>query len=305
MAAANEKHAKAKAGKKQTEKSIDKLKKEAKKLKNEIHSQKRERESAIAKRDKIEVSLTANKRKLEKIREEQLIRREDLAKAKLSELEMRRRLDRMRLKVAALRGQMITPTVDKLLPPGPKHSGTLHEDISAVEHDALLLTREGVQMIPSKRKCSDKSSDSSSQGGNEASDEMDIDSGHGAKTEQADLDEDSEETQLRLLRNRLAMCENEALEWADSLESAQESVRMVGQSKARLEEEMGRFKQPSSNKSGSGGRGVGKGSVQNARNAAKLRAAARAAFVAPADLAPKKMVRKSRKSRPRKSLVPY
>lgn len=98
---------------------------------------------------------------------------------------------------------------------------------------------------------------------------------------------------------------NEARECADTRESLQAPVQLVTKSKARLEEETVRLKQPGSGKSGGSGRGVGKVSLQNARNAAKLRAAARAAFVPAPDLGQKKNIKKNRKGRPRKSLVPY
>lgn len=269
---------------------------ESKALSEQVARERTRRGKATEEKADSEKRLEQERKKLEAERSNYSIVRENMEKAKMSELDVRRRLDRMRLKVAAMRGEMVISTVDKLANPSPIWLGDTDESIISIDTDPKANRAEDTSQ-PAKGEEKQDVDMTEAQSGIESS------TPSGSRDE-LELDEGQEETEFRLLKNRLAMCEMEAEEWRTTLDAEREKVRLILRAKTRLEEEFVRQKQGGINKSGgSGGRSVGKGAASNIRPAAKLRAAVRATIPCPPDIGARKAVRRSRKGRPRKALV--
>lgn len=269
------------------EKSIDNLERERNFLGRELEKVKERREEIAEGMQARMTELEQRRNKLREHEEEVVLLRNAMAKARQKDLEARRRLDRMRLKVSALRGEMISQTVDQMF---EREAMEVDDSVSSIEGDPL---RHVLGFPPEKRNDGEKKEG-----------EVDVEgmegvTSAGGKGDEHEFDEDAEETQLRLLRNRLAMCENEAKEWKESLDAEEEAVRLVTKAKARLEDELQRAKQPSS-KAGAGSRSGGKGGAS--RTVARIRAHARASLEGAAD--GRKVIKKSRKGRPQRSLMP-
>lgn len=214
---------------------------------------------------------------------------DNLERAKIGELEVRRKLDRMRLKVAAMRGEMVIATVDKLQRASKRWFGDYDDPTFSP-----LQPLDGNAMSNGHGQ-SPKTTDVSPVA---ATDRTDSPSNSLTKFEM-ELDESAEEIEFRLLKNRFAMVEAEAREWNEYADEQKEQVRLIERSKAKLEEELAHQKQSGGNKSTTTRNG-GKNAA-SARATAKLRAAVRATLPIATDMASR--VRKSRKSRPTRSLM--
>lgn len=295
---ASAKYAKARVERLQMEKSIEKLRSESKFLSEQIDKERERREKLSEEMRTRQSDLEVRRRKLKDEAADTTSFRGAIQRAKSNDLDTRRRLDRMRLKVAALRGEMITSTVDRITT-SDQTAMELEESMASIDSDPMHFI---LGDSPSKRKPVLRV-----RLGLNGSDETEAEESMGpsmSRTDDLEYDEDAEETQLRLLRNRLAMCETEAKEWQKSLESEKAAVKLVMKAKTRLEEGLARVRQPGHKAGTSSARGTGKGN-SGSRMAAKLRAQARISSVAGGEGIGRKSIKKSRKSRPRRSLVPY
>lgn len=226
----------------------------------------------------------------------------------------------MRLKIAAMRGEMIIPTVDKLSSRStPKWLGDFDNSLISGESDPKLSKDSHPALETPPKTHSRKEDDTKKPPGPDDDDEIkpdvqmepvvpteDIESQDQSANDDLEFDESNEETEFRLLKNRLAMVEMEAEEWKQCVEHQRQQVRLITRSKARLEEELARQKHGGGGKAtGSGsGRGAGKSGSGSGKATARLRATIRASLPPVPDTSVRKPIRKSRKGRPKRSLVP-
>lgn len=296
--AANAKYTKSRTDRERIEKNIEKLKNESKFLSQQIDKERERREKVTEEMHARQSDLEVRRLKLKEEVADIVSLRDVIQKAKANDLDARRRLDRMRLKVAALRGEMVTSTVDRII--------TFDQTAMELESNTASIDGDPMHYILGDSRSNRKPvlrPHLSLDGSNEVSME-EFTAPSSTKTDDLEYDEDAEETQLRLLRNRLAMCETEAREWRKSLESEQAAVVLVKKAKIRLDEELARAKQPNNKIAVSGARGTGKGNG-SARMTAKLRVQARISVAQGVDGTARRAIKKSRKGRPRRSLVPY
>lgn len=254
----------------------------------------------------------------------------ELVTCRLSELDARRRLDRMRLKVAALRGEMVTTTVDGLARPPPNWLGDVDESVMSAESGAAgSESGKGGKSAASNKSVLKTTPQQDADGEHVGDGDVDMKNSDAAadsadaavaidksdssakahNDEDAELDEDVESVELRLLRNRLDMCETEAREWKESAEAERVALQLVSRARTRLEEELVRARAPSGKiGGGSDRRPASKPSSAAAFRAAAAKSRAQAQRVSldfsATDLSPMRAIRKSRKRRPSRSLVP-
>lgn len=212
--------------------------------------------------------------------------RQALEKAKMNDVEVRRRLDRIRLKVGALRGEMVVPTVDEYVVKEARRQagpdGTAEGTYEVHSSFAKFANNR-----PSAKFASSPDQTPSSSVSSLFSDSLD----------EPDMDRDEEAMEYRLLKNRLAMVEAEASEWKATLRAERTRFQLVQRSKTQLEDELGKMKQSGGSKAAyaSGGRLAAK---TDQRGHAKIRTAVRAAIsMKTLDSSPRKRIRKGRKSR--------
>lgn len=251
-----------------------------------------------SKKSTVDKSLDGEKRRLDMERDSYTTLRDGMEAAKFSELDVRRRLDRMRLKIAAMRGEMVIPTVDKLARASPQWLGEIDESVTSGDSDPTC-----------KQKQRNGECEGGEQKGRTGINGIITPVGIESPTastykDDLELNETAEEIEFRLLKNRLAMCEMEAREWEDCVQSEREKVRLIFRAKTRLEDELTRLKQSSGGKCGASG--GGRNTANSLRMSAKLhvRAAIRAHLPIGPDPMARKAIRKPRKSRPRRSLAP-
>lgn len=318
-----------------TEMLKEQLSRERGGMSRQIEREVRSRETALMQKPQIEGEYDALK-----IREEQEIEvtrglRDKLELAQLNDLEGRRRLDRVRLKVAAIRGEMVIPTVDQIVVEAPPQhvigdwddeveADSIGEDGSDTKHDGKdvddaieadhyprskrprsLKGLDGIWRRPYLRG-EDSPSPLLATVGTSSSDL--------AWPEETDtsMDTDEESTEFRLLKNRLAMVEQEAVEWSGTLQAERKHCQLLYHAKQQLEEELFQYRQNNGLKSTAvqtarlppiGPRGSSK---LDSKPAGTLRVAIRAAISNNTE-APKtaeKMIRKMRKSsKPSRALV--
>lgn len=283
------------------EKTRDKLLSDIKAISDQIAVERTRRNLVIQTKADKEQELEAAKRKVEEERNMHGSKQDKLEKAKLDELDMRRRLNRMRLKVAALRGEMVTATVDELSRPPPKWLAEVDESVTSAESD------------PNNAVKKEDSADGKKQSmKNELDTDGDIvpaenvEAGNAAvgKGDDLELNEDAEDMELRLLKNRLAMCETEAQEWRDCVESERAAVQLLKKARSRLDEELMRQKHPGSGKSGGvSGRGIGKSVANVGRNANRLRPTGRASAAGVGDQSGRKVNKRGRKGKAYRGLI--
>lgn len=245
-----------------------------------------------------------NRHRIDELRLKYNSLREQLCKAKLSELEARRRLDRLQLKISAMLGDVIIPTLDTL-----SDSQPLWLADSPISLLSALSQRGCDQVEPSSkprayRRYYQHSSPTNCDHRSPASSQF---VGYDAI-----LTESKEDQQLRLLKYRLRMCEMETVEWSDTLAAEQERIRLVSRSRARLEEDVHRQKQNNreaqyAKPTASATRTASKSSASaNAKTIAKIRSAVRASVAAVTEGsggATKSICKNGRKGRARRSLA--
>lgn len=278
----------------------------------QIDKERERRSAAVERRNELEKAREEVKTKVESERQDVKELSEALEKACVNDLEVRRRLDRIHLKVEALRGKMIVPTVDQLLMKRAhrvartKGNGVQKDVDMGVEENVIKeednleekddmdvddlhpFSRYGFASVLRRPGVWDDSSLSSA-ACSESSDDTEV-----------DLDEEAME--FRLLKNRLAMVENEAAEWKATLQAKRARLHMVSRARDQLDEEITRLKQGLSSKS-SATRAAAK---TESRSHGKVRLAVRTSIShALAEASPKKTVRKGRKRKnPKRSLIP-
>lgn len=213
-----------------------------------------------------------------------------LEKARMNDLEVRRRLDKIQLKVGALRGEMVVPTVNELdVKVARRHNGPDGDPVGSREMHSAIAKFGATDA--SRELSGDNSSSASS---------MSTDS-----LDETDMETDEEGVEYRLLKNRLCMVEEEAGEWKGMWNAERTRVQLVSKAKVQLEEEIARVKQGGGSKASNGTGGRASAKVDH-RSHAKIRSAVRASIsVMPTEMSPRKMIRRGRKSRkPTRSLVP-
>lgn len=301
----------------------EKLISESKMLSEQIGVQKRLRAEILDRKAENETIMQEDRQAIDQGKKKYSQLQDELEKAKFNELDVRRKLDRCRLKVAALRGEMITATVDQLAEQRPKWLGDLNEFVTSSgnnENSDRARKQKGYPGSgsgpPEGSAISNESPENITHNENEqATEKIEIqpDEETGDVFEPGmedmpkidyDLDESSEEMEFRLLQNRLNMCETEAREWRDCVDSERTKVQMITRAKIRLEEEYNRVKPGNMRSSAAITRSASKHMSANARATAKVRATIRATLATISDPQQiKKPTRKSRKSQPKKSLV--
>lgn len=249
----------------------------SKKLLNQVSVESKRREGAEACKAVGEESAAEVKKEIEEGMQENEDLNADLNTFRLNELEARRRLDRSRLKVAALRGEMITTTVDVLERPPPKWLTQVGESLTSAEsgdrEDGAGRNSNrssGFSSVNGEmaKKAADEDGDAAmKEDENELSDnenpesvdmevalsdaeeEEDEEDEEAVETDESaeedddtGFDEDGVRMELRLLKYRLDMYEFEAAEWRNSSEAELVKIGMVTKAKARQEEELARFK---------------------------------------------------------------
>lgn len=159
--------------------------------------------------------------------------------ARLRELEARRKLDRARIRVAALRGEFVTPTVREFV--RPSLASVRAQDVPTAEEvaDAMAAPTplDSDDVVFGKRK-SLRGADSSRM--KEAGDDslnyaFNVEDDPVVSWEEA---EGKEAMELRLLRNRLSMHMSEAAEWHAAAASERNRARLLQASRSRLEREV-------------------------------------------------------------------
>lgn len=159
--------------------------------------------------------------------------------ARLRELEARRKLDRARIRVAALRGEFVTSTLREFVRPSLAFLRTTRMPTSEEAADAMSA--------PTPHDCGEQmaeKNDSSVGAGffalrrapEAGSDDTPKEEDNPTVNwEQA---EGKETTELRLLRNRLSMHMTEATEWHALVASERNRARLLQVSRSRLEREV-------------------------------------------------------------------
>ncbi len=293
----------------------------SKRLSNQISVEGKRREAAEACRAVGEETANGVKKDIEDTLAQKAVLESELNNWRLNELETRRRLDRIRLKVAALRGEMVTTTVDELVRPPPKWMTDVGESVTSAESGDVESEHAG--------KNSNRSSGFSSINGDTAKNSVDKD-GDAAmeveennaseieKPESVDMevalsethmeedvadeedtleddddtgfDEDGVSMELRLLKYRLDMYEREADEWRRSTAAELVKIGMVEKAKKRLEEELIRYR-------------TGNGNDRRATSSAAKAKARRAAQAQLEELPIETSVKRRRKGIARRSLA--
>lgn len=359
------------------------LLKEQGKMNNQIEKEKERRLRAVKRKGDLEKSKEYAKKRLEKQRNDVDNLLKVLEKARMNDLEVRRKLDRIHLKVGALRGKMVVPTVDQLLVKeikrkprqtlvvsnkkearllgigdsdrdlnSPDDMGDVEEDAEEeaqdrraigvdggvdednvdVEMDGDMIQQVNTDIDESEQEIAQadetelhpfakfgfqsvlhcqpwtttRTEESGSLSGslsefnhkdNGASGMLspstaaagaaaltitgamsisnhNLSGGGGESSDETEVDMDEEAMEFRLLKNRLAMVENEAKEWKATLYAERSRYAMVVRAKGQLEDEVARLKQ------GNGARGSALRASVKAENRpySKIRAAVRASI---------------------------
>lgn len=243
---------------------------------------------------------------------------------RLNELDTRRRLDRIRLKIAATRGEMVTATVDVLKRPPPRwmietnvcesvtsaesndddgkvgdeDAGSPH---SSQEADTAVQDNDGdveMQVVESKvnEEAATEVQTRETQGEDDEEEELSSD------IDDIGFDEDAVATEIRLLKNRLDMYDNEAQEWQSSLQAIRVQSTYVEKAIAMLELEAARISKHSltgSSKLLAGGN-ERRVSGASASKAARARRVSQIQQLEPPPVA--KVSRKTRKGTPKRGL---
>lgn len=231
------------------EEDIDRARKESHFLSKESQREKVEREKIAQQLRRRQVQLEMRRDKYQEEVTEVSSLYTEVDRVKMADLEVRRKIDRLRLKVGAMRGEMVTPTVDKICRPDPRDP----------EYDAPLYIKFKDPIYAMLAKADEDAPDLSSGADLDLMDhEPSLSGDMDTPFENAcvEVDEDAEETQLRLLKNRLAMCETEAREWKNMLEDEKMAVVLAMKGKQRVEDEIAR-RRPGSGKGGISMRGKG------------------------------------------------
>lgn len=247
---------------------------------------------------------------------------------RLNELETRRRLDRIRLKIAATRGEMVTPTVDALVRPPPRWmvESNVCESVTSAESNEEGDDADEAEPSVHSSQDAGTAQEAPNDGGDAemlpvgdkrsvasvnaveiaVSGVAQVDEEEEPSTDIDDIgfDEDAEATEIRLLKNRLDMYDNESRDWQSTLQAIKVQTGYVRKSVAFLEKEAARMARNSitggSKMSAAGERRAGSTS---ASKAARARRASQMQLELP--LSPAKVSRKSRKGTPKRSLTRY
>lgn len=230
------------------------------------------RDAAIIRKPQLESEYQENRAREEREIETTRDLREKLERARLDDLEGRRRLDRMRLKIGAIRGQMVVPTVDQIVVESPpEHSASEWDDdggAGAYGEDGIdtndNINDESGAVGADNSNCSKRPRSLKAPDGTWRRPYLMDEKGRsgfqgtiGAGTsdltwtEDADMDIDTDEesTEFRLLKNRLAMVEQEAVEWSCSLQAERKHCELVHRAKQQLEDELFQYRQNNGMKS--------------------------------------------------------
>lgn len=269
----------------------------------QIEKEQERRAKSVERKEELENLREEAVVKLEKSRQEVKNLLDTLEKARMNDLEVRRRLDRTNLKVGALRGKMVVPTVAQLLrkesdklvaenKKADKHTSSRREgngDAELEEDQSYLRDINNFQSVLCRRSLRDDSSATSTPPSDSSDD--------------TEIDMDEEAMEFRLLKNRLAMVENETGDWKSTLMAERARYQMVARAKTQLEEEIARLKHAQAVK-GPAGR---INSKLDSRPHAKIRSAVRTSisYGLAESPAPQKTICKGRKSKkPSRSLDP-
>lgn len=284
---------KARTERKRVDQIRAKLATESKAIAERLRIEKAKQLKIVEEKANSDKTIDAVKKRVDEQRNKYARLRETLDLAKFSELEARRRLDRIQLKISAMLGDMIIPTLDCLSDSKPHWLGRCGYDI--LPQFAQTPENEDSQKPFSKPPEHEELKRQKELGVN----------GLGYESI---LDESKEEQQLRLLKYRLRMCEMETVEWESTYVAEEERIRLISRSRVRLEEELQRQKQlnrelqhgkPPSGPS----KAASKGGNNGAKNIAKIRATVRASLPTTTDLGTSKAtVKKSRKGKAVRSL---
>lgn len=292
------------------------------------------RDAAVMRKPQLESEYQENKAREEQEIEATRDFREKLERARLDDLEGRRRLDRMRLKIGAIRGQMVVPTVDQIVVESPpEHSACDWDDeggADCCDEDGFETNDntkdESGAVEPDNTKCSKRPRSLKAPDGTWRRPYLMDENGPSAFqatigastsdltwTEDADMDIDTDEesTEFRLLKNRLAMVEQEAVEWSCSLQAERKHCELVHRAKQQLEDELFQCRQNNGMKSTAvqtarlppiAPRGSSK---LDSKSVGTVRVAIRAAISNMGEsISPEKSIRKKRKrSKPSRALV--
>lgn len=300
-----------------TEGLRERLVKESKLLSDQIAKERALRAKAGERKAALEKVIEDVRKKVDSDRANFDILRQNLEKAQISELEVRRRLDRMRLKVAALRGEMVIPTLDKLRP-SPRWLGDFGEGLSTVEAKPTLPEREVARAMAmnaalravGNEKGDDVVDDKCADNNNVADGDVVMDETKTAvevapgesssKTDDLEVDLDAEGMEHRLLKNRLAMVETEKQDWQETLDAEKAKVELLSRTTAKLEVDCAWRRKLNGTVSYDMYKSM-KAATADPRTSAKVRNAVKGIMsksTAAANEVAKKTIRKGRKSRP-------
>lgn len=274
-----------------TESSKSAITRDLKRLKAQTENERKRRIHAIDRKAKLEDNCELATNQLLTYFEQVDDLRQQLETAKMNDLEVRRRLDRIRLKVGALRGEMVVPTVEHLVVrearrhPGPDGDAEQTNEVhpSFAKFSGRTTSRHQWQ--------ADNSSGSSSM--------------PTASADDCEMDVDEEAMEYRLLKNRLGMVEAEANEWKETLRAERIRYQLAQRAKTQLEEDVAKMKQGGGAKPSNAGAGRPGGKTDQ-RSHAKIRSAVRASIsLKQSEMSPRKLIRKGRKTKkPIRALAP-
>ena len=263
---------------------------ETKRALNQLPKEFDARKKAEADKTKTEAKLKAITNELEEVKGEWEKALADRHNMKMMELDTRRRLDKIRLKIAATRGEMTCPTVDVLerVPPKWMVEKNVCESVtnSKEDEDKMSLpsskeadTASDAKRKPKKKKRTDADGDVEmdsqevpKKNSTKVGDDYDTDlKEEDPKSEDIDdigFNEDEVAMEIRLLRNRLDMYNSECTDWIATHRAIDVQIAYVSRATVTLQHELQRIQSVSD---GNDRRGLG-----SASKAGKARRAAHA-----------------------------
>jgi hypothetical protein len=178
--------------------------------------------------------------------DEEILRRDaredELEQLKLRETESRRKLDRARLKVAALRGEILADTMEALIdtevgmePDDDVNYADDAEDNNGKSSGKARIKKSSKGAPADKDAAKDK--ENKENAATAAAAAASTSNAPSSEVRSAEQPEDARRMELRLLRNRLAMHMAEAEEWRASAEAEQRKSQLLVRARARVEEE--------------------------------------------------------------------
>lgn len=201
--------------------------------------------------------------------------RDELYHAKINSLELRRRLDRLRLKVGAIHGEMTGPTVDEIVvneaPPYPlsdeeesdEDSGDedCDEEQAGIEGNVKAHNEEEISLKDnSKVRCKKRPRSliehNYSWRHPYMSDGTEPEVGIGTSRSElksvkgSDKFSESEEMEYRLLKYRLMMMEQDVVDWRDAWEAERRRTQLIVSAKKQLADEVSKLHKNSASKLG-------------------------------------------------------